>query len=123
MQNPETLGIEPTSKRAPHQPFRSDSSCWSPLADKKLPAPQCARCGREALGGTFIDLDSGYPMGQVTGTVEFSCGCDGKTVFSIAGGNIAQWQLFRQISPGVFRVRKLTTAERVKALEKTNAGS
>jgi hypothetical protein len=59
-------------------------------------------------------MDSGYPIGQVTGTVQFSCGCDGKKVFSIAAENIGQWNLFKQLEPGVFRVKKKTQAEQLR---------
>ena len=114
LQNPEAFNVEAPSRKTPKLPFRSDPSCWSPLADKKYPAPNCSFCGLPAQGGNFTDMDSGYPIGQVTGTVEFSCGCDGRKVFSIRVENIGQWQLFREVSPGVFRVRKRTQAERIK---------
>lgn len=117
MNNPQTFDIQPAPKRSAVTPFRSDESCFSPLADRKAPKPSCAKCGGESLGGTFTEMDSGYPLGQVTGTAEFSCGCDGKTVFSIMSDNIDQWFLFRQLSPGVFRVKKKTEQQRKKALE------
>lgn len=113
--------LDPSTKQNKVVPFKADASCFSPLADRKAPPPSCANCGADAKGGTFIDMDSGYPIGQVTGTVEFTCGCDGKAVYSIIVENIDQWQLFRQLAPGVFRVKKKTQTERIKEIQ--SAGS
>lgn len=125
MQHPQAFDIKPTSKQTPLKPFQSDASCFSPLADKKGLPPSCALCGGVAKGGNFTVLDSGYPLGQVTGTVEFVCDDHGQKVFSIHVDNIDQWQLFRQESPGVFRVKKKTQTQRIQehTQEVKNAGS
>lgn len=110
----QAFDIQPTSKSRPQPPLRSDASCFSPISDRKGVKPQCSKCGSESVGATFTEMDSGYPIGQVTGTAEFSCGCDGKKVFSIMSTNIDQWSLYRQISPGVFRLKKKTPEQRAK---------
>ena len=121
MQPPQAFDIKPANLVTPKKPFQSDASCFSPLADKSsAPAPTCARCGqKQSVGGIFEELDSGYPTGQVTGTVEFVCENHGQKVFGISVANLAQWQLFGQVRPGVFRVKKKTEAERIREL---NAG-
>lgn len=121
MQHPQAFDIQPTTKQTPLQPFRSDASCFSPLADKTSVPPNCSRCGGPAIGGVFTELDSGYPIGQVTGTVEFTCACAGKQVYSINTDNIGQWLLFRQLSPGVFRVKKKTADQRIKEIAQADA--
>lgn len=116
MRQPQAFDISPSIPVTPKQPFHSDASCFSPLADKTAPAPTCGRCGlKPAVGGNFTELDSGYPTGQVTGTVEFLCEDHGQKVFSITAPNLAQWALFRQVAPGVYRARKKTEAERLNA--------
>ncbi len=122
MQQPEIFDLPQTSKQAPALPVKSDASFFSPLADRKGLAPRCARCGNEAEGGVFIEMDSGYPIGQVTGTVEFICACAGIRIYSISVDNVEQWQLFRQVQPGVFRVRKRPEAERIAEIKEQNAG-
>lgn len=116
MQPAQAFDIQPTPK-TPLKPFQSDASCFSPLADKQGVAPRCAHCDQRAVGGTFLEMDSGYPIGQVTGTVEFDCGCQGTKNYAIRVENIDQWSLFRHITPGVFRVKKKTPSERIKELE------
>ncbi len=117
MQHTQAFDIQPAIKTPQPKPFQSDASCFSPFADQTVDPPRCSRCGQKAIGGTFLDMDSGYPLGQVTGTVEFDCGCAGAKSYAIRTENIDQWQLFRNIRPGVFRVKKKTQLDRMKDLE------
>lgn len=97
--------------RTRKQGFSSDAACWVAYADKKEAAPNCA-CGKPAIGAVFTEYDSGYPMGQVTGTAQLDCGCKGPKTYSIS--NFAGWDLFNKIGPGLYRVRKKTPQERIK---------
>lgn len=117
MQNSQAYDIKPSTPVTPRTPFHSDSSCFSPIADQTAPPPPiCGRCGQKpSIGGAFQELDSGYPSGQITGTVEFLCEDHGQKIFQITVANLAQWTLFRQVAPGVYRVKKKTQAERVNA--------
>lgn len=113
-------GLQPNAlpRTNAKQPFRSDAACFVAYADKPGMAPIC-ECGKPAVGGVFQEFDSGYPMGQVTGTARFDCGCIGTEIYSIS--QFAGWDLFNKLGPGLYRVRKRTPQERIKEVTRENA--
>jgi hypothetical protein len=112
------LRISPSTKDG-KKPFTSDSSCFAPYADAKIaPAPECAKCGRPSVGANFREFYSPYPAGRISGTAEFSCGCDGNGIYAIHSSNISpQWRLVSQIESGVWRIVKRTSEEKAIAVQ------
>lgn len=72
--------------------------------------PQCALCGKTAVGGTFIEFDGGV-YDRPMGTIKFSCGCDGAAVLLFCRDLFPAWEIIRKIDLGVWKVKKRSVTQ------------
>jgi hypothetical protein len=94
----------------------SDDSCFSPLTNLRTPAhqiPPCVACGKPSVGGHALEIDG--PIMDL----EFSCGCDGDNSYTVMSRALYPCYAFvGELSPGVYRVRRLERSEMLKRVTK-----
>src|SRR5262249_57816770 len=88
----------------------ADEKCWSLLAGKRTPRnqiPPCALCGSPSLGGRALSTD-----GAIF-DVEFFCSVHGDPVEATVNSSqlYPGYSFIGEISPGVYRIRKLSRDE------------
>jgi len=73
--------------------------------------PRCHLCNEPSVGGTFLEFDASF-SGRQTGVVQFSCAThEGGTSMLTSTHLFPGWKIVKVMSPGVYRVRRLTEAE------------